>query len=66
MIRVTVKGVSETLNLFQQLPERMVLALVQAMRDVAINSRDSLAAQMSPAEIEEAQRRAQIWKPNAS
>ena len=36
MIRVTVKGVSETLNLFQQLPERMVLALVQAMRDVAV------------------------------
>lgn len=37
MIRVTVKGVSETLNLFQHLPERMVLALVQAMRDVAID-----------------------------
>ena len=37
MIRVTIKGVDETLNLFKSLPERMLLALLQAMREVAID-----------------------------
>lgn len=37
MIRVTVKGVSETLSLFKSLPDRLLLALLQAMREVAID-----------------------------
>ena len=37
MIRVTVKGVGETLNLFKSLPDRLLLALLQAMREVAID-----------------------------
>lgn len=37
MIRVTVKGVDETLSLFKALPERLLLVIVQAMREVAID-----------------------------
>lgn len=37
MIRVTVRGVSETLSLFRQLPDRLIFALLRAMREVAID-----------------------------